>query len=180
MGRQRVTERLRRQFLKGRWFFPITLKSCLQTFIEDTILHEHLFPSQVLLASGFLTAQKTTLVLNDTSLSLLSCSAQNITERTTWVVFSLPLCHLSCILGMAALKGFLMPLLTVSHAAYSSVSFRCRFQNIARKNLPCISIYPKLLNPINSLACAFREKIKKKNQQQNQTPQTKKETQVAA
>lgn len=62
-----------------------------------------------------------------TSLSIPSCSAQNTTESTihefqSCLAFSL--CNFSCILGIAALKGFLMSLPTTSQGAHSSESFR--------------------------------------------------------
>lgn len=165
-GQTSIMARLRRQFLKGRdaeGFFPITFKSCLQIFIKDSHPSWTPHPITVFTCWWFSdSTKKYTLVLNVMSLSILSCSAQNIIESTTRKFQSspaLPLCYFSCILGMAALKGFLIPLLTtISQTTYSSESFTCRFQiSIARKNLPYISMRPKLLNPINSLACAFRK-----------------------
>lgn len=60
-GQTQGNSRLQWQFLKGKnaeGFFPITFKSCSQTFTEDCTLHEHLIPSLILLATGFLTARK--------------------------------------------------------------------------------------------------------------------------
>lgn len=47
-----------REKYRGIFFPPVAFKSCLQTFTEDCILREHLIPSPILLASGFLTAHK--------------------------------------------------------------------------------------------------------------------------
>lgn len=136
-----------RERCRGIFFPPITFKSCLETFIEDSILHKCLIPSLIVLFSGFLAAQTShpssechepfhSFLLNS------ECKWKHSASSSLTLLCTFP------VSGVAALKGFLMPLLTAwSPAAYSSESFSCRFQTS-----PFISTHPK---PLQTLLVAF-------------------------
>lgn len=138
MGTPRVRARLRKQFLKGRiaeGFFPITFKSHLQTFIEDSMLHGHLIPSLILLTSGFLTAQKKySQVLNVRSLSIHSCLAQNITESRTQVPVFL---------------------------CFAPSLFLLYFRHGSSKRILIVSAHNNKLSPVNASALGFKAPLVK-------------------